>query len=384
MKIHLCLAHMSGNEMRFIDEAFADNWVVPLGPNVDAFEEELRGFLTAGHPGLDNLRVAAVSAGTAALHLALVLLGIKPGDEVMCQSFTFAASANPVTYQGATPVFVDSEPETWNMDPALLDKAIADRVQKTGRKPKAIIAVHLYGMPAKMDEILSVASKWEIPVVEDAAEALGSEYKGQACGTLGRFGVLSFNGNKMITTSGGGALVCPDEETKKRAVFFATQAREPYPYYQHEHIGYNYRMSNISAGIGRGQMTILEEHIAHHRALAALYAELFADVEGVEYHGNPSPDFDANFWLSTITIDPVVTGLTPEDLRTHFAAMEIETRHLWKPMHSQPVFASCPAYVNWVSSHLFSRGLCLPSGPWVTPDDVRLIVNEIRQCSRKS
>lgn len=384
MKIHLCLAHMSGNEMRFIDEAFADNWVVPLGPNVDAFEEELRGFLTAGHPGLDNLRVAAVSAGTAALHLALVLLGIKPGDEVMCQSFTFAASANPVTYQGATPVFVDSEPETWNMDPALLDKAIADRVQKTGRKPKAIIAVHLYGMPAKMDEILSVASKWEIPVVEDAAEALGSEYKGQACGTLGRFGVLSINGNKMITTSGGGALVCPDEETKKRAVFFATQAREPYPYYQHEHIGYNYRMSNISAGIGRGQMTILEEHIAHHRALAALYAELFADVEGVEYHGNPSPDFDANFWLSTITIDPVVTGLTPEDLRTHFAAMEIETRHLWKPMHSQPVFASCPAYVNGVSSHLFSRGLCLPSGPWVTPDDVRLIVNEIRQCSRKS
>ena len=384
MKIHLCLAHMSGNEMRFIDEAFADNWVVPLGPNVDAFEEELRGFLTAGHPGLDNLRVAAVSAGTAALHLALVLLGIKPGDEVMCQSFTFAASANPVTYQGATPVFVDSEPETWNMDPALLDKAIADRVQKTGRKPKAIIAVHLYGMPAKMDEILSVASKWEIPVVEDAAEALGSEYKGQACGTLGRFGVLSFNGNKMITTSGGGALVCPDEETKKRAVFFATQAREPYPYYQHEEVGYNYRMSNISAGIGRGQMTILEEHIAHHRALAALYAELFADVEGVEYHGNPSPDFDANFWLSTITIDPVVTGLTPEDLRTHFAAMEIETRHLWKPMHSQPVFASCPAYVNWVSSHLFSRGLCLPSGPWVTPDDVRLIVNEIRQCSRKS
>ena len=259
MKIHLCLAHMSGNEQRFIDEAFADNWVVPLGPNVDAFEEELQGFLTAGHPELDHLRVAAVSAGTAAIHLALVLLGVKAGDEVICQSFTFAASANPVTYQGATPVFVDSEPDTWNMDPALLDKAIADRVHKTGRLPKAIIPVHLYGMPARMDEILAVAAKWGIPVVEDAAEALGSEYKGRACGTFGRFGILSFNGNKMITTSGGGALVCPDEETRRRAVFFATQAREPYPYYQHEHIGYNYRLSNISAGIGRGQMTILDE-----------------------------------------------------------------------------------------------------------------------------
>lgn len=381
MKILLCLAHMSGNEKRYIDEAFADNWVVPLGPNVDAFEESLRGFLTAGHPGLDHLRVAAVSAGTAAIHLALVLLGVGAGDEVMCQSFTFAASANPVTYQGATPVFVDSEPETWNMDPALLDKAIADRVAKTGRLPKAIIMVHLYGMPARIDEILAVAAKWGIPVVEDAAEAIGSEYKGRQCGTFGRFGILSFNGNKMITTSGGGALVCPDEETRRRAVFYATQAREAYPYYQHEHIGFNYRMSNICAGIGRGQMTILEEHIAHHRRLAALYERLLADVEGVEYHGNPGPESDSNFWLSTILIDPSLTGgLTPEALRQHFAAMEIETRPLWKPMHSQPVYASAPAYVNGVSGHLFSRGLCLPSGPWVSDDDVRLIVNEIKKC----
>lgn len=385
MKIHLCLAHMSGNEQRFIDEAFADNWVVPLGPNVDAFEEELKHFLTAGHPDQAHLEVAAVSAGTAALHLALVLLGVGPGDEVMCQSFTFAASANPVTYQGATPVFVDSEELTWNMDPALLDKAIADRVNKTGRLPRAIIAVHLYGMPAMMDEILAVAAKWGIPVVEDAAEALGSEYKGRKCGTLGQFGVLSFNGNKMITTSGGGALVCPDAETKKRAIFFATQARENFPYYQHEHIGYNYRMSNISAGIGRGQMTILDEHIAHHRALAALYQELLKDVDGIDYHANPSADFNSNYWLSTITIDPAKTGgLTPDMVRLHLAALEIESRLLWKPMHSQPVYASAPAYTNGVSSHLFSRGLCLPSGPWVTPEQVKLIVNEIKECSRKS
>lgn len=385
MKIHLCLAHMSGNEQRFIDEAFADNWVVPLGPNVDAFEEELKHFLTAGHPDQAHLEVSAVSAGTAALHLALVLLGVGPGDEVMCQSFTFAASANPVTYQGATPVFVDSEELTWNMDPALLDKAIADRVNKTGRLPRAIIAVHLYGMPAMMDEILAVAAKWGIPVVEDAAEALGSEYKGRKCGTLGQFGVLSFNGNKMITTSGGGALVCPDAETKKRAIFFATQARENFPYYQHEHIGYNYRMSNISAGIGRGQMTILDEHIAHHRALAALYQELLKDVDGIDYHANPSADFNSNYWLSTITIDPAKTGgLTPDMVRLHLAALEIESRLLWKPMHSQPVYASAPAYTNGVSSHLFSRGLCLPSGPWVTPEQVKLIVNEIKECSRKS
>ncbi|MDE6418888.1 MAG: DegT/DnrJ/EryC1/StrS family aminotransferase [Duncaniella sp.] len=366
---------MSGHEKRFIDEAFAEDWVVPLGPNVDGFEKDLEAFMGGG------VEVAAVSAGTAAIHLGLVLLGVGPGDEVMCQSFTFAASANPVVYQGATPVFVDSEEETWNMDPHLLDKAIADRVAKTGRKPKAIIAVDLYGMPAKLDEIEAVARKWGVPLLEDAAEALGSEYKGRKCGTFGELGALSFNGNKMITTSGGGALVCHTPEQKKRAVFFATQAREPLPYYHHLHIGFNYRLSNISAGIGRGQMMILEDHLAHHRRLAALYRELLADVEGVEFHDNPSEEFDANFWLSTILIDPGKTGgMTPERMRQHFAGMDIETRLLWKPMHSQPVYESCPAYVNGVSNHLFARGLCLPSGPWVTEEDVRGICREIIIC----
>lgn len=375
---------MSGNEQRYIDEAFADNWVVPLGPNVDAFENSLQDFLSKGDPSRDHLRIAAVSAGTAAIHLGLILAGVKAGDEVICQSFTFAASANPVTYQGATPVFVDSESDTWNMDPALLDFAISDRIAKTGRKPSAIIPVHLYGMPAKMDEIMMIADKWDIPVVEDAAEALGSSYRGHACGTFGNFGALSFNGNKMITTSGGGALVCPDQESRARAVFFATQARESYPYYQHENIGYNYRMSNICAGIGRGQMTVLDEHIAHHRRLAALYASLLADVEGVDFHANPSPESDANFWLSTITIDPSLTGgLTPDELRLHFESLNIETRLLWKPMHMQPVFSKAPAYTNGVSSSLFSRGLCLPSGPWVTEEDVEMIVSEIKKLASR-
>ena len=375
---------MSGNEQRYIDEAFADNWVVPLGPNVDAFENSLQDFLSKGDPSRDHLRIAAVSAGTAAIHLGLILAGVKAGDEVICQSFTFAASANPVTYQGATPVFVDSESDTWNMDPALLDFAISDRIAKTGRKPSAIIPVHLYGMPAKMDEIMMIADKWDIPVVEDAAEALGSSYRGHACGTFGNFGALSFNGNKMITTSGGGALVCPDQESRARAVFFATQARESYPYYQHENIGYNYRMSNIGAGIGRGQMTVLDEHIAHHRRLAALYASLLADVEGVDFHANPSPESDANFWLSTITIDPSLTGgLTPDELRLHFESLNIETRLLWKPMHMQPVFSKAPAYTNGVSSSLFSRGLCLPSGPWVTEEDVEMIVSEIKRLASR-
>lgn len=383
-RIHLCLCHMSGNEQRYIDEAFADNWVVPLGPNVDAFENSLQDFLSKGDPSRDHLRIAAVSAGTAAIHLGLILAGVKAGDEVICQSFTFAASANPVTYQGATPVFVDSESDTWNMDPALLDFAISDRIAKTGRKPSAIIPVHLYGMPAKMDEIMMIADKWDIPVVEDAAEALGSSYRGHACGTFGNFGALSFNGNKMITTSGGGALVCPDQESRARAVFFATQARESYPYYQHENIGYNYRMSNICAGIGRGQMTVLDEHIAHHRRLAALYASLLADVEGVDFHANPSPESDANFWLSTITIDPSLTGgLTPDELRLHFESLNIETRLLWKPMHMQPVFSKAPAYTNGVSSSLFSRGLCLPSGPWVTEGDVEMIVSEIKRLASR-
>ena len=371
------MCRMSGAEKRFIDEAFAEEWVVPLGPNVDGFEADLKHRIIDNDPGCSGKEIAALSAGTAAIHLALVLLGAGNGDEVMCQSFTFAASANPIVYQGAQPVFVDSEPESWNMDPALLDEAIADRVAKTGRKPKAIIAVHLYGMQARIDEICAVGEKWGIPVVEDAAEALGSVYKGHECGTFGNYGILSFNGNKMITTSGGGALICPDAAAKKRAIFYATQAREPFPYYQHEHIGFNYRLSNISAGIGRGQMTVLDEHIAHHRMLASVYQELLADIDGVTYHANPSADSDANYWLSTIEIDPETTGITPDDVREHLARLNVETRPLWKPMHLQPVYADAPAYVNGVSEHLFGRGLCLPSGPWVTPEDVRMIVGEI-------
>lgn len=371
------MCHMSGAEQRFIDEAFAEEWVVPLGPNVDGFEEDLKNYLLAPDPKCDGKEIVALSAGTAAIHLALVLLGVGRDDEVMCQSFTFAASANPVTYQGAKPVFVDSEPESWNMDPKLLDEAIADRIKVTGKKPKAIIAVHLYGMPARIDEICAVGEKWGIPVVEDAAEALCSKYKGRYCGTFGDYGVFSFNGNKMITTSGGGALVCPDAESKKRAIFFATQAREPFPYYQHEHIGYNYRLSNISAGIGRGQMSVLDAHLAHHRELAALYEELFADVAGITVHKNPTADCDSNYWLSTIEIDRDITGCTPEDIRQHLASLNVESRPLWKPMHLQPVYADAPAYVNGVSEQLFARGLCIPSGPWVTPDDVRMIVKEI-------
>ena len=317
-RIYLCLAHMSGKEQDFIKEAFDTNWVVPLGPNVNAFEKSLRDFLIgSGEQAIENgklrvenegKQVVALSAGTAALHLGLILLGVQPGDEVICQSFTFCASANPVTYQGATAVFVDSEEETWNMSPVLLERAIQDRIAKTGRKPKAIIPVHLYGMPAKMDEICAVAGKYDIPVLEDAAEALGSEYKGQKCGTFGLYGALSFNGNKMITTSGGGALVCPDEESKKKVMFYATQAREPYPYYQHEKIGYNYRMSNICAGIGLGQMTVLDEHVAHHRHVHELYERAFADVDGIELMSNPDNRFNANYWLCTILIDKAVTG----------------------------------------------------------------------------
>ncbi|MDE5664933.1 MAG: DegT/DnrJ/EryC1/StrS family aminotransferase [Duncaniella sp.] len=376
-RIHLCMCRMSGAEQRFIDEAFAEEWVVPLGPNVDGFEADLKHRIIDTDPSCSGKEIAALSAGTAAIHLALVMLGVGKGDEVMCQSFTFAASANPIVYQGAQPVFVDSEAESWNMDPALLDEAIADRVAKTGRKPKAIIAVHLYGMPARIDEICAVGEKWGIPVVEDAAEALGSVYKGHECGTFGNYGILSFNGNKMITTSGGGALICPDAAAKKRAIFYATQAREPFPYYQHEHIGFNYRLSNISAGIGRGQMTVLDEHIAHHRMLASIYQELLADIDGVTYHANPSADSDANYWLSTIEIDPEITGITTDDVREHLARLNVETRPLWKPMHLQPVYADAPAYVNGVSEHLFGRGLCLPSGPWVTPEDVKMIVGEI-------
>ena len=377
-RILLCLAHMSGNEQQYIKEAFDTNWVVPLGPNVNAFEENLEDFL-----GQDK-HVAALSAGTAAIHLGLILLGVGKGDEVICQSFTFSASANPVVYQGATPVFVDSEPDSWNMSPTLLDEAISDRIAKTGRKPKAIVAVHLYGMPAMLDEIIAVANKYDIPVLEDAAEALGSTYAGQQCGTFGQYGALSFNGNKMITTSGGGAIVCPTAEKKQRATFFATQAREPFPYYQHEHIGYNYRMSNICAGIGRGQMTVLRDHIAHHRHVADLYRQLFKDVDGITLHTNPSEKQQSNYWLNTITVDPTKCGIDCDTLRQRLDTKAIETRLLWKPLHLQPVFAACPAYVNGVSEHLFGMGLCLPSGPMVSDDDVEYIVNEIKSCCTRN
>ena len=371
-RIYLCLAHMSGKEQDFIREAFDTNWVVPLGPNVNAFEEELKHFIG------ENKEVVALSAGTAAIHLALIQLGVQAGDEVICQSFTFCASANPVTYLGATPVFVDSEEDTWNMDPVLLERAIKDRINKTGRKPKAVIPVHLYGMPAKIDEICSVSTKYDIPVLEDAAEALGSEYKGRKCGTFGRFGALSFNGNKMITTSGGGALIVADEDTKKETMFYATQARAPFPYYQHEKIGYNYRMSNICAGIGRGQMTVLNEHIEHHRHVHALYDKAFAAIEGITLKSNPDKCFNANYWLSTILIDPEKTGTDYEKVRVALDQKGIETRPLWKPMHLQPVYKNNPCYVNGVSEKLFNQGLCIPAGPWVTDKDVAYIVKQIK------
>ena len=372
-RIYLCLAHMSGREMKFIQEAFDTNWVVPLGPNVDAFERDLEAFVG------QNKRVAALSAGTAAVHLALVNLGVTTGDEVICQSFTFAASANPIVYQGATPVFVDSEERTWNMDPCLLEEAIKDRIAKTGRKPKAIIPVYLYGMPAYIDEIMDIARRYEIPVVEDAAEGFGSEYKGKACGTFGEYGVMSFNGNKMITTSGGGALICPTDEARKRILFYATQAREPFPYYQHEHIGYNYRMSNICAGIGRGQMTIVHEHIAHHRHVKDLYERELEGVPGIVLHTAPESYMNPNYWLNTITVDPDKAGIDYETLRQRLDEANIETRPLWKPMHLQPVYKDAPCYVNGVSERMFGLGLCLPSGPYVSDEDVHYIVNEIKK-----
>ena len=405
-RIYLCLAHMSGAEQGFIQEAFDTNWVVPLGPNVNGFEDDLKRFV-----GQDR-EVVALSSGTAAVHLALIACGVGPGDEVLVQSFTFCASSNPIRYLGATPVFVDSESDSWNMDPQLLEQAIDDRISKTGRKPKAIIPVYLYGMPGRIDEIVAIGEKYGIPVIEDAAEGLGSRFDGQVCGTFGRFGVLSFNGNKMITTSGGGALICPDAETKKEIMFYATQAREAYPYYQHEKIGYNYRMSNICAGIGRGQMTVLDEHIAHHRHVHDLYCELLDGAVGITLHGNPSGRYDSNYWLNTVTLDPDLkvrgeenaykaavkgavggaAGVTHEAASVHtdcepnanveamrmgLDAAGIESRPLWKPMHRQPVFADCPAYLNGVSESLFKVGLCLPSGPCVTDDDVRYIVSEL-------
>lgn len=406
-RILLCLAHMSGHEMKFIQEAFDTNWVVPLGPNVNGFEKDLEQYMG------QNKRVVALSAGTAAVHLALIACGVGPGDEVIVQTFTFCASSHPITYLGATPVFVDSESETWNMSPELLEETIKDRIAKTGRKPKAIVPVYLYGMPGKIEELLAVASRYDIPVIEDAAEGFGSRYNGQMVGTFGRFGVLSFNGNKMITTSGGGALVCPDEESYNRIMYFATQARESYPYYQHTEIGYNYRMSNICAGIGRGQMMILDEHIKHHQHIAELYREAFKQVDGIEFHDNPDVKMSSNFWLNTITIAPDVkvkgqenayktivkgavggaagvvhqaltahTDCEPNDnveaMRVCLDANNIESRPLWKPMHKQPVYKDAPAYINGVSESLFRQGLCLPSGPMVTDDDVARIVSTIK------
>lgn len=376
-RIYLSLAHMGGHEQDFIKEAFDTNWVVPLGPNVNAFEKELANFL-----GNDS-HVVALSAGTAAIHLGLIQLGVGKGDEVICQSFTFAASANPVAYCGAASVFVDSESDTWNMDPKLLEEVILDRKSKTGKYPKAIIPVHLYGMPAKMDEIAKIAAQYHIPIVEDAAEAIGSEYKKQKCGTLGEFGALSFNGNKMITTSGGGALVCRTEEEAKRTMFYATQARENRPYYYHEHIGYNYRMSNICAGIGRGQMLVLEDHIARRRAIHQLYTDMLKDIDGIEVKQNPSADFDSNFWLTCILVDPEKCGVTADQIRIALENENIESRLLWRPMHMQPIYKNNPYYGADIAERLFEKGLCLPSGSLLTDGDICKVVDKIKILLKK-
>ena len=398
-----------GAEQRYVKEAFDTNWVVPLGPNVNGFEKDLEEFVGEGK------RVVALSAGTAAVHLGLLNCGVKPGDEVIVQSFTFCASSHPITYLGATPVFVDSEEETWNMDPELMEVAIKDRIAKTGKAPKAIVPVALYGMPYKIDRIMEIANKDGIPVVEDAAEGFGSKYKGQVLGTFGKYGVLSFNGNKMITTSGGGALITEDEEHWREIMMYATQYRESYPYYQHEKIGYNYRMSNICAGIGRGQMTVVNDHIAHHKHVQGLYEELLADVKGVTVHRQPeNGDYDSNYWLCTITIDEdvkvkgqedaykaIVTGAVGgaagvihaaesahtdcepnanvEAMRVALDRAQIEARPVWKPMHKQPCYKDAPAYLNGVSEAIFKVGMCLPAGPYVTDDDVRYIVECIKE-----
>lgn len=370
-KIWLSSPHMGGNELKYIHKAFENNWVAPLGANVDGFEADLERFLGSG------VKVSALSAGTAALHLALIQCGVQAGDEVICQSMTFSASANPIAYLGATPVFVDSEPETWNICPKALEEAITDRIAK-GKKPKAIVAVSLYGMPFKVDEVLSIAQKYDIPLVEDAAEALGSTYKGKACGTFGRFGVLSFNGNKIITTSGGGALVCHTQQEKDKTVFLSTQARDNAPHYQHSEIGYNYRMSNISAGIGRGQMEVLPERIKARREMHTFYQDLFKDIDGVDVFTEPSADYYSNHWLSAIVINPEKTGRTREDLRLAFLEENIESRPLWKPMHLQPVFKTSPYYGGSVSENLFNNGLCLPSGSNLTDEDKERIAQVVK------
>lgn len=408
--IYLCLAHMSeeGLEQKYVKEAFDTNWVVPLGPNVNGFEADLKEFVGG------QSEVVALSAGTAAVHLALIACGVKQGDEVLVQSFTFCASSHPITYLGAKPVFVGSESETWNMDPIILEEAIKDRIAKTGKKPKAIVPVALYGMPYDCERIMEIAKRYEIPVVEDAAEGFGSKFAGRVLGTFGRFGVLSFNGNKMITTSGGGALICQNEEDKNAIMWDATQARDAYPYYQHTAIGYNYRMSNICAGIGRGQMNVAQVHINHHKHVQALYEELFKEVKGVSIHKQPvDKRYDSNFWLCTATIDPsvrivgqenaykeiiktavggaagvikavdsAVTDCQPnenvEALRVFMLSKKIEARPVWKPMHKQPVYTNAPFYTNGVEEAIFKIGFCLPAGPYVTDDDVRYIVESIK------
>ena len=411
--IYLCLAHMSeaGLEQKYVKEAFDTNWVVPLGPNVNGFEEDLKTFVSKNADGSETSHeVVALSAGTAAVHLALLACGVGKGDEVCVQSFTFCASSHPVTYLGAIPVFIDSEPNSWNMDPELLEKAILDRKTKTGKYPKAIVPVALYGMPYDCDKIMAIADKYGISVIEDVAEGCGSRWKGQVLGTFGKFGVLSFNGNKMITTSGGGALICRDAESKNNIMWYATQARDAYPYYQHTAIGYNYRMSNICAGIGRGQMTVLNDHVEHHKHVQALYKELLKDVKGVTLHEAPNGNYDSNYWLSTITLDENLkiqgqenvykkviktavgvihmvdnptTDCQPnkhvEALRVFMLSKKIEARPVWKPMHKQPVYKDAPAYVNGVSEALFKVGMCLPAGPYVTDDDVRYIAESIKE-----
>ena len=422
--IYMSLAHMSGYELRYINEAFATNWVVPLGPNVNGFESDLENYIARNHSHLPReegeKRVCVLSSGTAAVHLGLLNLGVGKGDEVICQSLTFCASVNPAVYLGAKPIFIDSERDTYNMDPAIVEFAIKDRIQRTGRVPKAIVVVHLYGMPSKIDEISKVADKYGIPIMEDAAEAMGSKYKGRLCGTFGQYGVWSFNGNKMITTSGGGALICPDGDSKKRSIFYATQAKEPTPYYQHEEVGYNYRLSNISAGIGRGQMHAVDSHVAHHKYIHEAYSSAFQNDENVSVHTQPSLDMDSNYWLTTILLSPeakiidgdklskIVSvhseGGQPNDnveqLRQLLENYGIESRALWKPLHCMPVYGyshykksfvsgikilesdQSAAYVNGTSEELFQRGLCLPSGPCVSSEDVSFIVDCIKSAVR--
>jgi dTDP-4-amino-4,6-dideoxygalactose transaminase len=368
-RIWLSSPHMGGTELDYIHEAFDSNWIAPLGPNVNGFEEDIKTFLKT------NKSIAALSTGTAAIHLALVQLGVGFGDEVICQSFTFCGSINPIIYQGATPILVDSETTTWNMCPVKLEEAIVDRI-KHGKKPKAIIIVHLYGMPCLIDEVSKVAQKYEIPIIEDAAEALGSTYKGQSCGTFGEFGALSFNGNKIITTSGGGALVCKDAEAKQKTVFYATQARDDAPHYEHTYIGFNYRMSNIVAGIGRGQMEVLAKHIDLRREMNALYHDIFQNVEVVTILTEPNEDYHSNHWLSAITVDKSA-NFTREDLRHALWEDNIESRPLWKPMHMQPVFKDVPYYGESLAEDLFDRGLCLPSGSNLTAEEKERISSKI-------